>query len=127
MKIFTSIILLAILFTTNSCTEEPAKFSMNVDDIYASRSASISSANEVSFTIVHQDDLNNSSEFQAILETYNLEQESTASIDGDMVAITLRAKSNLDSPVEIGKDLSMIEEVLMVKVNNATSQNQPTS
>lgn len=63
------------------------------------------------------------SAFKYLIETYDLHLDSPVPIDTtDEIykEITLYAHTEIDDPIEVGKRLSLVEEVLMVQVGEAS-------
>lgn len=81
----------------------------------------------VSFQIVYEGDLNamltrEHSAFKYLINTYELQMDTPNNIDeldNQYKVLTLYTHLPLDSPVEVGKKLSLIDEVLMVQVGDA--------
>lgn len=82
----------------------------------------------ISFSVIYEGDLNTMltdkhSAFKYLVETYDLQLDSPAPIDAMNEAyqkITLYAHTDIDDPIEVGKRLSLVEEVLMVQVGEAS-------
>jgi hypothetical protein len=86
----------------------------------------------VSFTVIYNGDItkmstDNNSSFKALLETYNLEMQKPFEIDEENKGIVLVPLIPLMDPIAVGKEISLIHEVLMVEVDNITKeQNDPS-
>jgi len=81
----------------------------------------------VRFTVIYNGDFtqmttDDNSPFKALLETYNLEIQKPFDIDKENKGFILVPTIPLAAPVEVGKEISLIEEVLMVEVGNATKE-----
>jgi len=87
---------------------------------------------EVTFTIIYNGNLkemasNDESSFKAILETYGFQMEKPFEIDEENKGIVLVPSSPLASPIEVGKEISLIDEVLMVEVANVNTTEDKVS
>lgn len=86
----------------------------------------------ISFTVIYNGDLtqmvnNDNSAFKALLETYGLEMQKPFEIDEENKGIILMPTTPLAAPIEVGKEISLIDEVLMVEVNNVTKEEKNPS
>jgi hypothetical protein len=77
----------------------------------------------VTFTIIYKGDLSDmitddSSNFKALLETYGFRIEQPFEINTEMKGIVLVSSSKFSEPINIGKELSLVNEVMMVEVSN---------
>jgi hypothetical protein len=78
---------------------------------------------KVTFTIIYNGNLkemasNDNSLFKAMLEAYGFQMQKPFEIDEKNKGIVLVPSSPLKSPIEVGKAISLIDEVLMVQVTN---------
>lgn len=81
----------------------------------------------VSFTVIYTGDLlkmttDNNSAFKILLNTYNLEIQRQFKLDEENKGIVLAPVIPLVAPVEVGKEISLINEVLMVEVQNVSKE-----
>jgi len=86
----------------------------------------------VSFIVIHNGDLtkmvnDENSALKALIETYNLEVQKPFEIDTENRGFILVTTTILVAPIEVGKEISLINEVLMVEVDNETKKNQNPS
>jgi hypothetical protein len=74
----------------------------------------------VRFTVIYDGDFTkmttNDSPLQALLETYNLKIKDPFELDKENKGLILVPAIPLTAPIEVGKELSLIDEVLMVEV-----------
>ena len=83
-----------------------------------------------SFIVIYEGDLTTMlteehSAFKYLVETYELQIDTPSSVDeldDAYKKITLYTTSRLDAPVDIGKKLSLVHEVLMVQVGEADAE-----
>ena len=61
---------------------------------------------------------------QSLIETYNLKQVHTFELNDTYKGITFEALLPLDNPIQLAKDLSLSEQVVMVEVSNAQQQQE---
>lgn len=78
---------------------------------------------EVSFSVVYTGDLDvilfsSTSHLRALIETYELQLSDPFEIDEHMKGIILHSYDELSDPIEIAKEISQCEEVLMVEAKN---------
>ena len=104
---------------------------MSNDKLQSNTRTSMDLQNEdiVTFTVIYDGDLEamaskEASTFKALLETYNLQMEKPFEIDGGIKGIVLVPSSELAAPVEVGKEISVVDEVLMVEVSNVNSEKE---
>ena len=99
-------------------------------DELASPSRHLASAPQtpiVSFVVIYEGDLttmltHEHSAFRYLIDAYDLQLDAPSAIDQiDEVyqKVTLYAHTPLDAPLEVGKKLSLVDEVLMVQVGEA--------
>lgn len=86
----------------------------------------------VSFTVIYNGNLkqmtkDNNSPFKVLLETHGLEIQKPFEIDEENKGIILVPMRPLVDPIEVGKEISLIEEVLMVEVDNVTKEEKNPS
>lgn len=84
------------------------------------------------FTVVYSGDLvdmmnNPESSLKALIESYNLKVESPFEIDEENKGIVLVSSSKLTNPVAVGKEISLVTEVLMVEVGGVSSSQDQAS
>jgi hypothetical protein len=101
---------------------------MSNDKLQSSTRASIDGFEDenqvpVTFTVIHSGDIDqmsksDESDFKALLEAYGLEMRESFDIDEENRGIVLVASSKLMAPIEVGKEISMVDQVLMVEVGN---------
>lgn len=73
------------------------------------------------FTVVHNGNLaemttNPESTLKALMETHNLQVQNPFDIDEENKGFVLVSTSKIANPVALGKEISLIEEVLMVEI-----------
>jgi hypothetical protein len=61
---------------------------------------------------------------KSLIETYNLKQVHSFELNDTYKGITFEAVDPVDNPVQLGKDLSLSEQVMMVEVFNAPKQQE---
>ncbi|MFK7799022.1 MAG: hypothetical protein AB8E82_16330 [Aureispira sp.] len=61
---------------------------------------------------------------KSLIETYNLKQVHSFELNDAYKGITFEALLPLDNPIQLGKDLSLSEQVMMVEVSNAQHQQE---
>lgn len=66
----------------------------------------------------------NDSYFKTFMDVYNLKLISTFKIDETNNGFTLEAKDALDFPTEVAKEMSLIDEVLMIEVTYTPVTNE---
>jgi|VirMetMinimDraft_7_1064189.scaffolds.fasta_scaffold57272_3 hypothetical protein len=81
----------------------------------------------VSFTVIYNGDLTQmstaeNSAFKALLKTYNLEMQKPFEIDEEYKGIILVPIIPLIAPIEVGKEISLVDEVLMVEVDHVEKE-----
>jgi len=86
----------------------------------------------VSFTVIYNGDLtqmttDENSSFKRLLETYGLEAQNPFEIDEENKGIILVPTTPLAAPIKVGKEISLINEVLMVEVDNVTKEQKDPS
>lgn len=86
----------------------------------------------VSFTVIYNGDLtqmttDENSSFKRLLETYSLEAQNPFEIDEENKGIILVPTTPLAAPIKVGKEISLINEVLMVEVDNVTKEQKDPS
>jgi len=79
--------------------------------------------NLVSFTVIYQGDFteitsNGNSSFKALLETYDLKVRRPFQVDEANKGFILVPASPLVAPIEVGKEISLMDDILMVTVDN---------
>lgn len=77
----------------------------------------------VTFTVIYNGDLNemannDDSAFKALLDDYELKMEKPFEIDEENKGIILVPTSPIAAPIELGKEISLIDGILMVEVDN---------
>lgn len=81
---------------------------------------------KVTFTVIYSGDLENmktaDSEFRILLETYSLEITKPFEIDEENKGFVLVATTKLVAPIEVGKEISLLDQVLMVEVDNVKKE-----
>ncbi|BDS10227.1 hypothetical protein [Aureispira anguillae] len=80
-------------------------------------------AKKITFTVIYNGDLEQmstqkDSKFKLLLDTYGLEITDPFEIDEEHKGIVLVPTTALPLPIEIGKEISLLDEVLMVEVDN---------
>ncbi len=78
---------------------------------------------EISFSVIYEGDLDeilfsSTSHLRALVETYELQLSEPFEIDERMKGIVMRSYTTLKNPLEIAKEISRCEEVLMVEAKN---------
>lgn len=129
MKTFTSILFLITFFTVTSfasSTNIATKDSLVIIETIGSVETVVEDAStqKISFTVVCMKEADiNSKEFVALLKAFDLKKENAVQIDGGLFGINLSGViSKIDSPVTLGKKLSLAtDNILMVKVNNTNN------
>lgn len=128
MKLSTQLVIMLITLLLFSCESEPTPIAIKIDNgqLYGARSMEVEEGETtpISFTIIYENDKIGLKE---LLSSYELQEERAFDIDNNMHAIEVSPRAQLLTPVEIGKIISMQENVLMVKVNNALSEVDTTS
>jgi hypothetical protein len=86
----------------------------------------------VSFTVIYNGDLtqmvnDDNSAFKALLKTYGLEMQKPFEIDEENKGIVLVPTTPLAAPIAVGKEISLVDEVLMVEVDNVTKEEKDPS
>lgn len=86
----------------------------------------------VRFTVIYNGDLNemstrDNSPLKALLEKYYLDITDPFEIDDENKGIILVPRIQLVDPILVGKEISLLEEVLMVEVENATPTEEGVS
>lgn len=85
----------------------------------------------VRFTVIYDGDFSkmtsDDSPFQALLETHNLEIQDQFELDKENKGLILVPAIPLTNPVEVGKELSLINEVLMVEVGRVPTEERNPS
>ncbi|WMX13053.1 hypothetical protein [Aureispira sp. CCB-E] len=81
----------------------------------------------VSFTVIYNGDLtkmttDENSAFKKLIENYNLEIQKPFEIDEENKGIVLVPQAPLAAPIKVGKEISLVDEVLMVEVDNVTKE-----
>lgn len=128
--------LYALLLCLVSCSEQPPEElgslvnTMTKDELVGPNRhlASEPQAAIISFSVIYDGDLDamltdEHSAFKYLIEAYDLQLDSPSPIDGTedpYQKITLYAHTAIDDPIEVGKRLSLVEEVLMVQVGEAS-------
>jgi hypothetical protein len=69
----------------------------------------------------------NNSPFKILLETYTLEIQRVFELDEENKGIILVPVIPLVAPIEIGKEISLIDEVLMVEVGHTKKEDNDPS
>jgi hypothetical protein len=119
--VYISLLLLTLLFT--NCTVEQSSSAVIIDNSQLEQSRTMEEEVEVkptvSFTIIYDNDKD---ELDAFLASYELQPNHTFDLDSDMHGIEVFPRSELMTPVEVGKMISMQENVLMVRINNIPSK-----
>lgn len=64
------------------------------------------------------------STMKSLIETYNLKQVHSFELNDTYKGITFEALLPLDNPIQLGKDLSMTEQVMMVEISNTPHQQE---
>lgn len=138
---FLSFLTFLILVLLSSCADtEPTRVtildSMNQEQLIQHTSnrsmhAVVKESNEVSFSVIYTGDLeeillSSTSHFRALVATYELQLSAPFEIDEVMKGITLRTFEPLKNPLEIAKEISQCEEVLMVEAKNIPETHEPT-
>lgn len=88
--------------------------------------------NLVSFTVIYNGDLtqmttDENSNFKVLIETYALKIEKPFEIDEENKGFVLVPTTPLAEPIEVGKEISLLDEVLMVEVDNVKKEeNNPS-
>lgn len=89
---------------------------------------------KVTFTVIHNGDLAKmtsgvNTNFKALIDSYGLTIESSFEIDKENKGVVLvsSATTTLVSPIDVGKEFSMLEEVLMVEVGGAKNTTRGVS
>ena len=82
---------------------------------------------KVTFTVIYNGDLDNlvnnaNGEFKALVDAYGLRMESSFEIDEENKAIVLVPFAKLAAPIQVGKELSLINEVLMIEVGGVNNE-----
>lgn len=140
IKLLFSYFILCLLFSCNNNTK-PDPFGTSVftpiskDNIGHTTRTFIEHPQEetlVSFTIIYNGDLiemttNDNSSFKTLLETYNLKIEKQFKLDEENKGLNLVPIIPLASPINVGKEISLINEVLMVQVHNAKKEEKDPS
>lgn len=88
--------------------------------------------NPVRFTVIYNGDLtqmttDENSNFKILLETYALEIENPFEIDEQNKGFVLVPTTPLDEPIEVGREISLLDEVLMVEVDNVKKEEKDPS
>lgn len=86
----------------------------------------------VHFTVIYNGDLtkmttDDNSPFKILLKTYNLDIQREFELDEKNKGIILVPIIPLLAPIEVGKDISLIDEILMVEVHNTNKEEQNPS
>lgn len=81
------------------------------------------------FTVVHNGDFakminSPESDLKALIESYNLKVQSPFEIDEENKGFVLVSSSKLANPVALGKEISLVNEVLMVEVGGVSDKEQ---
>lgn len=119
----------ATLLLLSSCESEQTPVAIQIDSnqLYGARSMEEDRkiVPPVSFTIIYEKDKEN---LKDLLSSYQLQEDRAFDIDEDMHAIEVYPRTRLITPpIEVGKIISMQENVLMVKVNNTIQEIDTTS
>ncbi|CAA6823935.1 MAG: Unknown protein [uncultured Aureispira sp.] len=77
----------------------------------------------VSFTVIYKGDFtqitsDGNSSFRALLETYNLEVRRPFEVNKENQGFILVPTTPLVAPIEVGKEISLLDDILMVTVDN---------
>ncbi len=75
----------------------------------------------VAFSVVHNGDLakmltNKDSNFKALLETYGLQIKKRFEINESLNVVVLVPIMELENPMEVGNEISLLDEVLLVDI-----------
>ncbi len=86
----------------------------------------------VTFTIIYKGDLSdmitdNSNNFKALIDTYGFRIEQPFEINTEMKGIVLVSSTKFSEPINIGKEFSLVNEVMMVEVSNTKNNNDIVS
>lgn len=80
-----------------------------------------------SFSVIYVGDLDKimldeNSDLRLLVDDYGFNLKSPFQIDEEMKGIVLESIQDLDDPIEVAKEISQIEEVIMVEVKNQTRE-----
>jgi len=129
-------LLLLFFLITTSCQEKSttdldpsAKITLDDTELVESRTAATDETEAVSFTVIYDSQKwkKQPIEFLTILKAYKLTKASSFEIDAEMSGINLELKEDLATPIDVGKEISLVDHVLMVEVNNVLGQTDSTS
>lgn len=86
---------------------------------------------EISFSVIYTGDLeeilfNSTSHLRALIESYELQLSDPFEVNDNMKGIVLHSYEMLENPLEIAKEISQCEEVLMVEAKNLPENLSPT-
>lgn len=87
----------------------------------------------IKFTVIHGGDLTQmmangaDSNFKALLDSHKLKVESSFEIDEDNKGVVLISSTKLIDPVGIGKEFSMLDEVMMVEIGGVKEEPKTVS
>lgn len=136
--LFSCLILCLLVSCNDNTANDPfgttTLHTMSDDDIGHSTRTFVEYGQEeitVSFTVIYTGDLlkitNDNSAFKILLNTYNLEIQRQFKLDEENKGIVLAPVIPLAAPIEVGKEISLIDEVLMVEVQNANKEEKDPS
>lgn len=120
MKIVYCVFILLLATLAIGCTAEEALPQIELDQnaLYMNRAihAQIETV-PPSFTIIYEFE---EEELDLFLADFGLQKDSTFSIEGNMRVVEAHSINPISSAIELGKEISNYNQVLMVKVNNAS-------
>lgn len=128
-----SLLAVVILLLTAACADKEPPHLMILDGMNQEKlleqtsnrtiKSRVEESTEVRLSVVYTGDLeeilfNSTSHLRALIENYELQLVDPFEIDNSMKGITLYSHEELEAPLEIAKEISQCEEVLMVEVKN---------
>ncbi len=119
MKIVYCVFILLLATLAIGCTAEESLPQITLNQSALSMSRAVHAQIETvppSFTIVYEFE---EKELDALLADFGLQKDSTFSIEGNMRVVEAHSINPISSAIELGKEISNYNQVLMVKVNNA--------
>lgn len=130
---FLLILLLTNIFWTISCantTPQPPILDLMTSAVIAQspthraiNTLKLQEENRLSFSVIYVGNLDEimmdeESDFRLMVDDYAFNLKRPFQIDGQLKGITLEVTQDLDDPIEVAKEISQIEEVMMVEVKN---------
>lgn len=128
---FLSICLFCLALILGSCSDKVADNSMGTtildtmsnDKIKNTTRRSEAQASDVTFTVIYDGELQTllkepDSDLKSLMQTYHLLVKDSFEIDEFNKGIILAPSQELETPIELGRELSLVKEVLMVEISN---------